>query len=131
MQRKDYSEKKAQQIDDEVAEMLNARYREARDIMVEQRDKLDRIAESLLERETLETTDLELLMRGDDLPPMRPAASESEASGCCGMAPNSVVSANGLVPRARMAVSAGNRDVMVVLLSWPSNIGPAWAAKQG
>ena len=81
MQRKDYSEKKAQQIDDEVADMLNARYREARDIMVEQRDKLDRIAESLLERETLETTDLELLMRGDDLPPMRPAASESEASG--------------------------------------------------
>ena len=80
MQRKDYSEKKAQQIDDEVADMLNARYHEARDIMVEQRDKLDRIAESLLERETLETTDLELLMRGDDLPPMRPAASESEAS---------------------------------------------------
>ncbi|MCH2186197.1 ATP-dependent zinc metalloprotease FtsH [Myxococcota bacterium] len=80
MQRKDYSEKKAQQIDDEVAEMLNARYREARDIMVEQRDKLDRIAESLLERETLETSDLELLMRGDDLPPMQPAASESEAS---------------------------------------------------
>ena len=49
-------------------------------LALEQRDKLDRIAESLLERETLETTDLELLMRGDDLPPMRPAASESEAS---------------------------------------------------
>lgn len=80
MQRKDYSEKKAQQIDDEVADMLSARYQEARAIMVEQRDKLDRIAESLLERETLETTDLALLMRGDDLPPMRPAASESEAS---------------------------------------------------
>ena len=79
MQRKDYSEKKAQQIDDEVAEMLNARYREARDIMVEERDKLDRIAESLLERETLETTDLALLMRGDDLPPMQPATNESES----------------------------------------------------
>ena len=78
MSRKDYSEKKAQQIDDEVADMLNARYGEARDIMVNERDKLDRIAEALLERETLETSDLECLMRGDDLPPMRPATTDPD-----------------------------------------------------
>jgi len=76
MARKDYSEKKAQQIDDEVAAILGSRYDEARNIMVESRDKLDRIAEALLERETLETSDLELLMRGDELPPMRPAATD-------------------------------------------------------
>ena len=78
MSRKDYSEKKAQQIDDEVADMLNARYGEARDIMVNERDKLDRIAEALLERETLETSDLACLMRGDDLPPMRPATTDPD-----------------------------------------------------
>ena len=81
MSRKDYSEKKAQQIDDEVADMLNARYGEARDIMVNERDKLDRIAEALLERETLETSDLDCLMRGDDLPPMRPATTADPDAG--------------------------------------------------
>jgi cell division protease FtsH len=76
MARKDYSEKKAQQIDDEVSDMLSAKYQEAREILTRNREVLDRIAEALLERETLETSDLELLLRGDELPPMRPASAE-------------------------------------------------------
>ncbi|HKX46262.1 MAG TPA: ATP-dependent zinc metalloprotease FtsH [Planctomycetota bacterium] len=76
MLRKDYSDKKAQQIDDEVTSILTGRYGEARQILLDNRVRLDRIAEALLERETLETSDLELLLRGDELPPMRPASTE-------------------------------------------------------
>jgi cell division protease FtsH len=70
--RKDYSEKKAEQIDDEVSETLNQLYREARQVLVDHREKLDRIAESLLERETLDTADLKLIIAGEALPPLAP-----------------------------------------------------------
>ena len=72
MSRKDYSEKKAQQIDDEVAVMLTDKYAEARKILLDNRATLDRIAEALLERETLDTADLDQILRGVALQPMRP-----------------------------------------------------------
>jgi cell division protease FtsH len=68
--RKDYSEKKAEQIDDEVSETLNSLYQAARQLLVDRRDVLDRIAEALLERETLDTADLRLLLAGQSLPPL-------------------------------------------------------------
>jgi len=70
MTRKDYSEKKAEQIDDEVAEILTEKYSEAQRMLKENRAVLDRIAVALLERETLETSDLALLLRGETLPPL-------------------------------------------------------------
>jgi cell division protease FtsH len=83
MARKDYSEKKAEQIDNEVANILGQKYDEARELLTSNRDKLTSIAEALLERETLETSDLELLLRGEPLPPMR-APSEPEAASDSG-----------------------------------------------
>ncbi|MBW2231941.1 MAG: ATP-dependent zinc metalloprotease FtsH [Deltaproteobacteria bacterium] len=81
MTRKDYSEKKAEEIDDEVSQILSLRYDEARGIVTTNRDKLERIAEALLERETLETADLELLLRGEPLPPMRPPSEPEVVTG--------------------------------------------------
>ncbi len=78
MTRRDFSEKKSQEIDDEVHELLVGKYEEARQLLIDNRDKLDAIAEALLERETLEGKDLEILMRGDTLPPL-PALSGDEA----------------------------------------------------
>ncbi len=72
MSRKDYSEKKAQEIDDEVGVMLSDMYAEARQILLDNRATLDRIAEALLERETLDTADLDQILRGVELRPMRP-----------------------------------------------------------
>ena len=77
MARKDYSEDKAKQIDEEVSEILASMYAEAREILTTNRTKLEGIAEALLERETLETTDLLQLMKGGPLPPMRPATEET------------------------------------------------------
>ena len=68
--RKDYSEKKAEEIDDEVSKILTGLYDEARQDLVDHRTMLDRIAEALLERETLDTADLKLLMAGKPLPPL-------------------------------------------------------------
>ncbi len=85
--RKDYSEKKAQQIDDEVEAVLKRAYQEAFDLLREHRAALDRIAEALLERETLEAADLRRLLAGEPLPPLvrpveppRPSRSGREAA---------------------------------------------------
>jgi cell division protease FtsH len=71
MQRKNYSEKTAELIDEEVKKLLSTLYEEARCVLAERRDVLERIALALLERETLEGAELQLLVQGQALPPMR------------------------------------------------------------
>ena len=66
--RKDYSEQKAREIDDEVAGILALKYDEARQLLVDHRELLDRVTEALLERETLEGPQLAQLLRGEALP---------------------------------------------------------------
>ncbi len=66
--RKDYSEQKAREIDDAIAGILSKKYAEARQLLTDHRDVLDRFAEALLERETLDGSDLKILLRGDALP---------------------------------------------------------------
>ena len=66
--RKDYSENTAREIDNEVGELLRGLYVEAKDLLAENRELLDSIATALLERETLEGRDLEVLRRGEELP---------------------------------------------------------------
>jgi len=68
--RKDYSEQKAQEIDEEVTRILREHYDAARQLLEENREKLDRIATALLERETLDAADLKRLMAGQPLPPL-------------------------------------------------------------
>jgi cell division protease FtsH len=76
VQRKDYSEKKAQEIDEEVSELLRRLYAEARQLLEDRRDALDRISVALLERETLESEELKLLVEGKPLPELpRPVAT--------------------------------------------------------
>ena len=85
MTRKDYSEEMAKRIDEEVSSTLATMYAEAKDILTMNRDKLEAIAESLLERETLETSDLALLMNGEPLPAMTaPSAKDSGDAGDSG-----------------------------------------------
>jgi cell division protease FtsH len=70
VQRREYSEKKAQEIDEEIAGILKERYEEALDMLGEHRDLLERITDALLERETLDGAELKLLMEGKLLPPL-------------------------------------------------------------
>jgi cell division protease FtsH len=66
---KDYSEQTAKEIDDEVRRIISTQYDRAKAVIVEHRDKLDAIAEALLERETLGREEIEAIMNGEDLPP--------------------------------------------------------------
>ncbi|MEE2665294.1 MAG: ATP-dependent zinc metalloprotease FtsH [Myxococcota bacterium] len=74
--RKDYSSFMAREIDQEITVILHGNYAEAKSQLEQHRDKLETIAQALLERETLETSDLALIMKGASLPPL-PSPVES------------------------------------------------------
>ena len=60
----------AQEIDDEISSILTRAYEHAKNQIIDHREALDRIAEALLERETLGTTELQTLLEGGELPPL-------------------------------------------------------------
>jgi cell division protease FtsH len=70
VQRKEYSESKARDIDEELTKVLTDLYDQALKLLEDNREMLDRISDALLERETLEGSDLKLLMEGKPLPAM-------------------------------------------------------------
>jgi len=67
---REHSEEKACQIDQEILTLLTESYDLAKSRIIDNRDALNRIAESLLERETLDGADLKLLLAGQELPPL-------------------------------------------------------------
>jgi cell division protease FtsH len=69
MRSNDYSEQTAREIDQEVRSIIQEQYVRAKKLLEGKRDKLDAIAEALLERETLDRTELEAIMGGNPLPP--------------------------------------------------------------
>ena len=60
---KDYSEKTAELIDDEVERIITTCYNEARKIIEDNRLLLDKTAEALLEKETIETPEIKELVK--------------------------------------------------------------------
>jgi cell division protease FtsH len=59
--RRNFSESRAAEIDRAIDEIITREYERARGILVDQRDTLERVAQALLERETLEGEDLQRL----------------------------------------------------------------------
>jgi cell division protease FtsH len=73
MRTKDYSEKIAQEIDDEVKRIIDEAHHTARELINANRDKLELIARSLLEYETLDGIQVEEIVRtGKFTPPPTP-----------------------------------------------------------
>ena len=68
-QRRQVSEHTAQQVDQEVKRFLDDAHDRARVVLEQHRDLLERIALALLERETLDRDEIELLNEGKELPP--------------------------------------------------------------
>jgi cell division protease FtsH len=73
-QRREVSERTAQTVDDEVKRFLDEAHENARRILTECRLLLDVIAAALLERETIDRDDLDLLVNGRPLPPLSPSS---------------------------------------------------------
>ena len=66
--REDYSEDTAREIDEEVRRIVEEQYAVAKQVVVENRDKLERLAHSLLERETLDAEEISAALDGRELP---------------------------------------------------------------
>jgi cell division protease FtsH len=65
---RDYSEDTAREIDREVRKIIAEQYDRAKKILADNPDKLDAIANALLERETLDHEEITALMEGNPLP---------------------------------------------------------------
>ena len=68
--RKDYSESTAKAIDREVHRIVDDAYQRARQLLDENRVRVAAVAEALLEREVLGAEEVEIVMRGESLPPV-------------------------------------------------------------
>ena len=69
MQRREISEHTAELVDEELKRILGTAFEQARQIILEHRDALDRLAAALLERETLDREQVQLVVDGKPLPP--------------------------------------------------------------
>ncbi|WP_437673338.1 ATP-dependent zinc metalloprotease FtsH [Sorangium sp. So ce131] len=66
--RRDYSETIANQIDDEVRRFILDAHAEARRLLTDNREILERLATALLERETLDAEEVDAIVSGRELP---------------------------------------------------------------
>jgi cell division protease FtsH len=67
-QHKEYSEETARLIDEEVKKIVRDAYEKAKNLVQENIESLHNLAEALLERETLTGVEVEMVMKGQDLP---------------------------------------------------------------
>ena len=74
-QHRDFSDDTAKQIDSEVRGFVDAGYQAAHQLLEENGGAMHRIAQALLDRETLDAHELKLLIEGQDLPPVKVHAS--------------------------------------------------------
>lgn len=70
-EQRDYSEKMAEQIDNEILKIIQSAQETAKNILIKYRAKLDEIAGALLKKETLEREEFEEMFTGMDIPKKR------------------------------------------------------------
>jgi cell division protease FtsH len=68
-EQRNYSEKVAEEIDDEVRRVIDHAYQTARTLLVENKERLERLVKVLLEVENIEGDDLRKVLDGIDLEP--------------------------------------------------------------
>ena len=80
VQHKDFSEDTARLIDSEVRRIIDTAYETANRLLSENEDSLHAVSAALLERETIDGNDLDILMDGGELPPLETVAPAKPAS---------------------------------------------------
>jgi cell division protease FtsH len=80
-QHRDYSEKTAQVIDNEVNKIIDSCMKESRDILKKNRATVETLARYLIERETITGSEIRLIMNGEELPPMVNGREKKPQSG--------------------------------------------------
>jgi len=74
---KDYSESTAVLIDQEVRNIIERAYNKAEGLLRDNMDKLTLLANTLLEREVLDGDEMDRVLRGETLPPIKPVETEA------------------------------------------------------
>ncbi len=87
MQRKDYSEFTAQEIDAEVKRMINESYDRSKTLIEQHRDKLEIIANALLEYESLDGSQVSDIVKTGTFTPPPPAPKVEPPSGAVAATP--------------------------------------------
>jgi cell division protease FtsH len=87
IRRKDYSEQTAQEIDREVKGIIDRQWNIARDLIEINRDKLEIIANALLEYETLEGWQVEEIIRTGKFTPPPPNPEVGPPTGAQAVTP--------------------------------------------
>jgi cell division protease FtsH len=79
-QHRDVSDKTSELVDAEIKRILEEAYARAREILEGDMETLHRMAGVLLERETIDREDVEMLAAGQELPPLAPAVPEGDST---------------------------------------------------
>jgi cell division protease FtsH len=79
-EQRDYSDAIAEKIDREVREIIDTEYERAKQILVDQRETLDLVANKLLEVETLEAAEFVAIIEGIETPAESPSGSPTPES---------------------------------------------------
>ena len=98
---KTFSEETSRAIDAEVHRIIIEQYARAKDVLVQHRPTLDKIADALIEYETLDAADIDVVMAGGTItraPPPKPLATAMVEKKKTGL-----VETGGAVPAAGKA----------------------------
>jgi cell division protease FtsH len=76
---KDYSEETAITIDDEIKKIVMNGLKRAEKILSENQEVLLRLAATLLEREILDSSEIDAVIRGEQLPPLEGRSNGKDA----------------------------------------------------
>jgi cell division protease FtsH len=95
---RNYSEDIARSIDQEVRRIIEGCYARAKEILSENRDKLDRLVEVLLEKETLDKEEVAAIISGEAMPE-RPASRDRGATPSSGEPAEEARSKQPVAPR--------------------------------
>jgi len=79
-QHRDFSEETARQIDGEVRSLVDEAYRSAYNILDTHQDLMHKMAAALLERETLDASEIRMLIEGKELPPFNKPSGNAGAT---------------------------------------------------
>ena len=71
---REYSERTAQEIDKEIKDLVDQTYKQAQDLIEANKDKLENVAQALLKYETLDASEVTLILDGEVLD--KPTVSE-------------------------------------------------------
>ena len=71
---REYSEETAKAIDEEVKKLIDGLYEQTKQLLESHRDRIEALAKALVKYETLDSSDVDRIMRGDNL--TRPTVSD-------------------------------------------------------